>query len=169
MKLLKTSKIRRGGGNLSSFLPPWRAIILAAAAAGATMLQAAVDIDNYLFHYDFSAGTKKFCGSTGFSVDPLSDKKLDPSDRMELSVLPIDGPDGANTAAHPMNTGWTAGSSSANSTTIYSLLSQGDWTCAMSVRPGATQNGVLFSQKIGRQTERHFDLRIVQSERDDRG
>ncbi|MBR3776264.1 MAG: hypothetical protein IKL02_01540 [Kiritimatiellae bacterium] len=114
------------------------------------MLQAAVDIDNYLFRYDFSAGTKKFCGSTGFSVDPLSDKKLDPSDRMELSVLPIDGPDGANTAAHPMNTGWTAGSSSANSTTIYSLLSQGDWTCAMSVRPGATQNGVLFS--IGRRS-----------------
>lgn len=109
------------------------------------MLQAAVDIDNYLFRYDFSAGTKKFCGSTGFTVDPLSDTRLGSSDRMDLSVLPIDGPDGANTAAHPMNTGWSAGSSSANSTTIYSLLSQGDWTCAMSVRPGTTHNGVLFS------------------------
>lgn len=109
------------------------------------MLQAAVDIDNYLFRYDFSAGTKKFRGSDGFSVDPLSDTKLGSNDRMDLSVLPIDGPDGANTAAHPMNTGWTAGSSSANSTTIYTLLSQGDWTCAMSVRPGTTHNGVLFS------------------------
>lgn len=116
------------------------------------MLQAAVDIDDYLFRYDFSAGTKKFCGSTGFTVDPLSDKKLDSSDRTELSVLPIDGPDGANTAAHPMNPGWSAGSSSANSTTIYSLLSQGDWTFAMSVRPGATHNGVLFS--MGRRSVR---------------
>lgn len=109
------------------------------------MLQAAVDIDNYLFRYDFSAGTKKFCGSTEFTVDPLSDTKLGSNVRLELSVLPIDGPDGANTAAHPMNSGWSAGSSSANSTTIYQLLSQGDWTFAMSVRPGATHNGVLFS------------------------
>lgn len=128
-----------------AFRIEWRAVIFAMVAAGATMLQAAVDIDNYLFRYDFSAGTKKFCGSTGFTVDPLSDTKLNSSDRADLTVLPIDGPDGANTAVHPMNTGWTAGSSSANSTTIYSLLSEGDWTFAMSVRPGTTHNGVLFS------------------------
>lgn len=143
MKLLKTSKI--GGRSLAAFLLSRRAAILAAVAASAAMLHAAVDIDNYLFRYDFSSGTKKFCGSNGFSVDPLSDTKLTSSDRADMVVLPMDGPDGANTAVHPMNTGWSAGSSSANSTTIYSLLSEGDWTCAMSVRPGSTHNGVLFS------------------------
>ena len=135
--------------NIRTINTTWR-MVAALATAICTMsavladVALATDLDSYLFRYDFSSGAKVFCGSTGFSVDPLSDTTLS-SDRLELSVLPIDGPDGANTAAHPMNTGWSAGSSSANSMTIYQLLSEGDWTFAMSVRPGTTHNGVLFS------------------------
>ena len=143
MKLLKTSKIREG--NLSSFLPPWRAIILAAAAAGATMLQAEVDIENYYFRYDFSSGAKVFYGSDAVKTDPLKDKKS----AADMIAVGVFGPDGANTAVHPMKDPnadydpWsTIGSNQA-----FTLFNN-DWTCAMSVRPGATENGVIFS--IGR-------------------
>ena len=124
-----------------------RLLMMIGAAAIAAMADVALatDLDSYLFRYDFSSGAKVFRGSTGFSVDPLSDTKLGDSDRADMKVLSVDGPNGADSAVHPINVAWSAGSSSANSTTIYQLLSEGDWTFAMSVRPGTTHNGVLFS------------------------
>ena len=99
----------------------------------------ATDIDGYRFRYDFMSGTKKFYGSEAQPKDPL----LNSSDAMDLAAQPVTGLRGENTAVHPLNTAW----SSVNSTTFYDVLNA-DWTLAMSVRPGSTQEGVLFS--IGR-------------------
>jgi len=125
-------------------------MIGAAAIVAMADVALATDLDSYCFRYDFSSGAKVFCGSTGFSVDPLSDTILGASDRADMNVLSVDGPNGADSAVHPMNVAWSAGSSTANSMTIYQLLSEGDWTFAMSVRPGTTHNGVLFS--LGRRS-----------------
>ena len=115
-----------------------RAALAAAICAAATPLMA-TDLDNYRFRYDFSSGAKQFYGSSDQTTDPL----LNSSDASDMTALPVTGPDGEGSAVHPMNTAW----SSVNSTTFYGVLNA-DWTWAMSVRPGSTQNGVLFS--IGR-------------------
>ncbi len=114
-------------------------MIGAAAIVAMADVALATDIDSYLFRYDFSAGTKVFHGSDTVATDPLADK----NDAVNMTVLPVEGPDGPNTAVHPLNEPWsTIGSNQA-----WALFNN-DWTCAMSVRPGSTQNGVIFS--IGR-------------------
>ena len=122
-----------------------RAAIAAICAAAAAGTSHATDLDSYRFRYDFSSGSRTFHGSADQTVDPLSDTSLSSSDRGELEVLPVTGPNGENTAAHPMNTGWSA----VNSSTFYGVLNA-DWTLALSIRPGTTQNGVIFS--IGRRS-----------------
>ena len=49
-----------------------------------------------------------------------------------------------------MSTGWSAGDSSSRPLTMYNFLNGKDWTFVMSVRPGTTNNGVIFS--IGRRS-----------------
>ena len=101
----------------------------------------ATDLDGYSFRYDFSSGAKVFRGSDAQPTDPL----LNSSDAENMTALAVTGLDGENTAVHPMNSAW----SSVNSTTFYNVLNA-DWTLAMCVSPGSTQNGVLFS--LGRRS-----------------
>ena len=121
----------------NSMLP--RALLVLATVGVMYIPSFATDIDGYRFRYDFTSGTKKFYGSEAQPKDPL----LNSSDAMDLAAQPVTGLRGENTAVHPLNTAW----SSVNSTTFYDVLNA-DWTLAMSVRPGSTQEGVLFS--IGR-------------------
>ncbi len=116
-----------------------RALSVLAAVGVMHIPSFATDIDGYRFRYDFTSGTKKFYGSEAQPKDPLLNK----SDAMDLAAQPVTGLRGENIAVHPTNTAW----SSVNSTTFYDVLNA-DWTLAMSVRPGSTQEGVLFS--IGR-------------------
>ncbi len=125
-----------------------RAAIAAICAAAAASVSHAADLDAYNFRYDFSSGKRVFCGSDVVPVDPLSDTTIGSSSRGDMTELPVDGPDGANSAAHPMSTGWSAGDSSSRPLTLYNFLNGNDWTFVMSVRPGTTNNGVIFS--IGR-------------------
>ena len=127
-----------------------RAAIAAICAAAAASVSHAADLDAYNFRYDFSSGTRVFCGSDVVPVDPLSDTTMTSSSRGDMTELPVDGPDGANSAAHPMSTGWSAGDSSSRPLTMYNFLNGKDWTFVMSVRPGTTNNGVIFS--IGRRS-----------------
>ena len=126
-------------------------VVAALCAALAPAPSFATNLDDYYFRYDFTSGQRVFHGSDMAPVDPLSDTTISGSDRSDMTELAVDGPDGANTAIHPMNAGWSAGNStSTNPKSVYSLLSEGDWTFAMSVRPGTTENGVIFS--IGRRS-----------------
>ena len=126
-----------------------RAAIAAISVAAASVSHAA-DLDAYNFRYDFSSGKRVFCGSDVVPVDPLSDTTMNSSSRGDMTELPVDGPDGANSAAHPMSAGWSAGDSSSRPLTLYNFLNGNDWTFVMSVRPGTTNNGVIFS--IGRRS-----------------
>ena len=130
----------------------WKAAISAAAicVAAAASVSYAADLDAYNFRYDFSSGKRVFFGSDVVPVDPLSDTTIGSSSRGDMTELPVDGPDGANSAAHPMSTGWSAGDSSSRPLTLYNFLNGKDWTFVMSVRPGTTNNGVIFS--IGRRS-----------------
>ncbi|MBO7684606.1 MAG: hypothetical protein J6T51_07770 [Kiritimatiellae bacterium] len=132
---------------MSRRLMRFAAMIAAAFATSATM---AADFDAYCLRYDFSSGKRVFCGSDLVPVDPLSDTTIGSSSRGDMTELPVDGPDGANSAAHPMSTGWSAGDSSSRPLTLYNFLNGKDWTFVMSVRPGTTQTGVIFS--IGRRS-----------------
>ena len=123
------------------------AVICVVAAASVSH---AADLDAYNFRYDFSSGKRVFCGSDVVPVDPLSDTTIGSSSRGDMTELPVYGPDGANSAAHPMSTGWSAGDSSSRPLTLYNFLNGNDWTFVMSVRPGTTNNGVIFS--IGRRS-----------------
>ncbi len=123
---------------------------LAAICVAAASVSHAADLDAYNFRYDFSSGKRVFCGSDVVPVDPLSDTTIGSSSRGDMTELPVDGPDGANSAAHPMSTGWSAGDSSSRPLTMYNFLNGKDWTFVMSVRPGTTNNGVIFS--IGRRS-----------------
>ena len=126
-----------------------RAAIAAICVAAASVSHAA-DLDDYNFRYDFSSGKRVFCGSDVVPVDPLSDTTIGSSSRGDMTELPVYGPDGENSAAHPMSTGWSAGDSSSRPLTMYNFLNGKDWTFVMSVRPGTTNNGVIFS--IGRRS-----------------
>lgn len=109
----------------------------------------ATDLDAYAFRYDFSSGAKVFRGSDAVSKDPLTNTAINSGDREDLTVIAAEGPDGENSAAHPTSKGWSAGDKG-QALTMYDFLNNNDWTFAMSVRPGATQNGVLFS--LGRRS-----------------
>ena len=125
--------------------------LVAALTLGAIVQTAAwaTDLDDYCFRYDFSTGAKVFRGSDAVSKDPLTNTAINSGDREDLTVIAAEGPDGENSAAHPTSRGWSAGDKGQN-LTMYGFLNDNDWTFAMSVRPGATQNGVLFS--LGRRS-----------------
>ncbi|MBQ6139714.1 MAG: hypothetical protein IJI54_00375 [Kiritimatiellae bacterium] len=127
-------------------------VALVAAALCAALAPApsfATNLDDYYFRYDFTSGQRVFHGSDAVTVDPMSDTSIKTSDRSDMTELAVDGPDGANTAAHPMGNGW----SQVNATTFRNALNA-DWTFALSLRPGSTQNGVIFS--IGRRNSNNL-------------
>jgi hypothetical protein len=110
-----------------------RALLLLATVGIVHIPSFATDIDGYRFRYDFTSGTKNFYGSEAQPKDPLLNK----SEAKDLATQPVTGLRGENIAVHPTNTAWSS-----------EIGLNADWTFAMSVRPGSTQEGVLFS--IGR-------------------
>ena len=120
-------------------------MMIGAAAVGVVANVAlATDLDDYYFRYDFSSGAKVFCGSAAQPTDPM----VTASEKSDMTAFAVTGPDGENTAVHPMNTAWSSVSSD------FINVLNADWTLAMSVRPGKTPNGVLFS--IGRRNNKNL-------------
>ena len=116
--------------------------LLAIATVGVMYIPSfATDIEGYRFRYDFTSGTKKFYGSEAQPNDPL----LNSSEAKDLVAQPVTGLRGENIAVHPLNTAWSSVGSS------FEDILNADWTLAMSVRPGSTEEGVLFS--IGRKNK----------------
>ena len=128
-------------------------MMIGAAAVGVVANVAlATDLDDYYFRYDFSSGAKVFCGSDAQPTDPMVSAN---SEKIDMTAFAVTGPDGENTAVHPMNTAWSSVSSD------FINVLNADWTLAMSVRPGTTHNGVLFS--IGRRAKNQKGISICSS------
>ena len=95
-------------------------------------------LENFYFRYDFTDGTRQFIGSASQASDPIT------AEANATNFVAAYGQDGANTAvrvtsiAYGSNT--IGGSESAGKTVL-----AGDWTLAMSLRPGSVNKGLLFS------------------------
>ncbi len=115
-----------------------RLLMMIGAAAIVAMADVALatDLDNYRFRYDFSTGRPVFYGSSAQSTDPILSTTA-----LAWEYTTIAGDTALSGAVHPAMANW--------GNIGYSTLNA-DWTLAMQVSPGSTENGVFFS--MGRMT-----------------
>ena len=108
------------------------------AAAFTTTAAMATDLESFYFRYDFSCGTKQFIGSASQMIDPINKYADDANFETAYDV------NGDATAVHvnsdAYGTDRIGGSAAAGSTVL-----AGDWTLAMSLKPGDVNRGLLFS------------------------
>ena len=113
------------------------------AAALVTTGACAVDIaKGYYFRYDFSSGIKEFGNTTSQSADPCGNSSITGSGTY--------GQDGVNTAFYISNTAYGSDKIGGAAATGRTVLA-GNWTLAMSLKPGSVNKGVLIS--LGRANE----------------
>ena len=122
-------------------------VIAAAMAAAMSALVTtgtyAVDVTKgYYFRYDFSSGMKEFGLSNSQTADPCGNASITGSG--------VYGQDGVNTAYYINNTAYGTDKIGGSAATGKSVLA-GDWTLAMSLKPGSVNKGVLIS--LGRANE----------------
>ena len=98
----------------------------------------AATIDECYFRYDFSDGTRQFIGSASQASDPLT------ADAGAANFVAAYGQDGSNTAVHVKSNAYGTDKIGGSSAAGKAVLA-GDWTLAMSVRPGSVEKGLLFS------------------------
>ena len=116
------------------------AVALFAFAAAPIAARAATDLDSYRFRYDFSKGVKHALWGKGQVTEPLDNSNDD------ATWVPTDGPDAATAAVHPDKAAYGyAGIAEGVSKGNARAINNADWTIATHVRPGAVENGALFS------------------------
>ena len=95
-------------------------------------------LEDIYFRYDFSDGTRQFIGSASQASDPLT------ADAGAANFVAAYGQDGSNTAVHVKSNAYGTDKIGGSSAAGKAVLA-GDWTLAMSVRPGSVEKGLLFS------------------------
>ena len=108
------------------------------AAAFATTAAMATDLESFYFRYDFSGGTKQFIGSASQTIDPINTDAAAANFETAYDVNGVATAVRVNSTAY--GTDRIGGSAAAGRTVL-----AGDWTLAMSLKPGDVNRGVLFS------------------------
>ena len=95
-------------------------------------------LEDIYLRYDFSDGTRQFIGSANQASDPIT------ADAGAANFVAAYGQDGPNTAVHVKSNAYGTDKIGGSSAAGKAVLA-GDWTLAMSVRPGSVEKGLLFS------------------------